>query len=72
MREVGQTRWQFYRHHQQNPLPCPNSMVLAGEKNKEEKTNRGKEEKKREEYAKLRTGRKRLSYRKIGLMTMAH
>ena len=41
-------------------------MVLAGEGKK-----RGKEEKKGEEYAKPRTRMKRLSYRKIGLTTMA-
>ena len=35
------------------------------------KKNRGKEEKKRKEYAKPRTRRKRLSYWKIGLTTMA-
>ena len=35
------------------------------------KKNRGKEEKKREEYAKPRTRRERLSYWKIWLTTMA-
>ena len=35
------------------------------------KKNRGKEEKKREEYTKPCTGRERLSYWKIGLTTMA-
>ena len=44
-------------------------MVLAGKKKKEE--NRGKEENKREEYVKPHTRRERLSYWKIGLMTMA-
>ena len=37
MRGVGQTRWQCYRRHQQNPQPCPNSVVIAGEKEREEK-----------------------------------
>ena len=32
MRGVGQARWQCYRRHQENPQPCPNSVVLAGEK----------------------------------------
>ena len=45
-------------------------MVLAEEKKNKEK-NRGKEEKKREEYAKPCTRRERLSYWKIGLTTMA-
>ena len=35
------------------------------------KKNRGKEEKKREEYAKPRTRRERLSYWEIGVTTMA-
>ena len=29
-RWVGQLRWQCYRRHQQNPLPCPDSVVSAG------------------------------------------
>ena len=66
MRGVGQTRWQCYRRHPHNPQPCPNSVVLAGKKK-----NRGKGEKKREEYAKPRTRRKRQSYWNIGLTTMA-
>ena len=45
-------------------------MVLAGEKKKRKK-NRGKGERKREEYAKPLTRRERLSYWKIGLTTMA-
>ena len=44
-------------------------MVLAEKKKKE--ANRGKEENKREEYAKPHTRRERPSYWKIGLMTMA-
>ena len=69
MRGVGPTRWQCYGRHQQNPQPCPNSVVLAGERKKRIK----KEEKKRkgEEYAKPRTGREKLSYWKIGITTMA-
>ena len=31
---VGQLQWQCYHHHQQNPQPCPDSMVLAGEEKK--------------------------------------
>ena len=49
-------------------------MVLAGEKKirkKNKKTNKGKGEKKEEEYTKPRTRRERLSYWKSGLMTMA-
>ena len=34
MMGVGQLRWQCYRRHQQNPWPCPDSVVLAGEKKK--------------------------------------
>ena len=45
MRGVEQTRWQCYCRHQQNPKPCPNSVVLAGEKN-DKKTYRGKWERK--------------------------
>ena len=33
---VGQLRWQCYRRHQQNPQPCPDSVVLAQEEKKEE------------------------------------
>ena len=53
---VGQLRWQCYRRHKQYPLPCPDSVVLAGEE-------------KKEEYAKPR-GRE-VSYGKIGLTTVA-
>ena len=47
------------------PITLPNSVVLAREKKK------GKRREKREEYAKARTRRERLSYWKIGLTTMA-
>ena len=45
-------------------------MVLAGERKKGIKKIEERREK-REEYAKPRTGRERLSYWKIGLTTMA-
>ena len=34
MMGVGQLRWQCYRRHQQNPQPCPDSVVLAGDEKK--------------------------------------
>ena len=52
---VGQLRWECYRRHQQNPKPCPDSVVLAGE----EKTR-----------STLSHGRG-VSYGKIGLTTVA-
>ena len=55
---VGQLRWQCYRRHQQNPKPCPDSVVLS---------RRGK----KEEYAKLRTKGRGMSYGKIVLTTVA-
>ena len=54
------------------PITLPQQRGFnEGEKKNEVKKNRGKEEKKLEEYAKPRTGRDRLSYWKIGLTTMA-
>ena len=55
---VGQLRWQCNRRHQQNSQPCLDSVVLAGEK-------------KKEEYTKPRTKEKGVSYGKIGLTTVA-
>ena len=55
---VGQLRWQCDRSHQQNPEPCPDSVVLAGEE-------------KKEEYAKPCTSGRGVSYVKIGLMIVA-
>ena len=54
---VGKLRWKCYRHHQQNPLPCPDSMVLVGQKKKE--------------YTKPHTYGRGVSYGKIGLTTVA-
>ena len=54
---VGQLRWQCYRRHQQNPQPCPDSVVLAGRK--------------KEEYAKPRANGRGVSYGRIGLTTVA-
>ena len=58
MMGVGQLRWQCYRRHQQNPQPCPDSVVLAGEE-------------KKDQYAKPRTKGRRVNYGKIGLTTVA-
>ena len=55
---LGLLRWQCYCRHQQNPQPCPDSVVLAGEE-------------KKEENVKPRTKGRRVSYGKIGLTTVA-
>ena len=54
---VWQFRWQCYRCHLQNPYPCPDSVVLAGEE--------------KGEYAKPRTKARGVSYVKIGHTTVA-
>ena len=53
------------------PITLPEQRGFSGGEKKEEKKNREKKEKIMEECSKPRTGRKKLSYWKIGLTTMA-
>ena len=53
------------------PITLPKQRGFSWGRKKRKTKNRGKEEKKLEEYAKPCTGRERLSYWKIGLKTMA-
>ena len=43
MEGVGQLRWQYYRRHQPNPQPWPETGVLAEEEKKEESRPKGEE-----------------------------